>query len=276
MGKEKKYDVFLSSKREDYPLTSGVYDFLKSQGLRVFLACEELKKIGKAKYAEIIDEVLDSSVHMIVVASSLDYISSTWVKYEWSLFSNDLKSGYRDGNLLTILNESIKLEDLPGSLRHQQSFLFSNYKLEILDYLHVSEPKEEIASKPQVAQIQAADFLQILMKAAAELRSMKIYASDDVSTAFEKLREYNSKAKDIFDSIKPFIAKAERTRLEEQYEIADAKMGSVQIKLLSNPPEKLSPADIEVAREAAIMHTQLRHELSRVLDAEIAKLLGND
>ena len=94
MGKEKKYDVFLSSKREDYPLTSGVYDFLTSHGLKVFLACEELKKIGRAAYAETIDEVIDSSVHMIVVASSVDYITSTWVKYEWSTFGSDMKNPF--------------------------------------------------------------------------------------------------------------------------------------------------------------------------------------
>lgn len=275
MVKKKKYDVFLSSKREDYHLTRGVYDFLKSHGLTVFLACEELKKIGKSKYADAIDEVLDSSVHMIVVASSLDHITSTWVKYEWSLFSNDLKGGYRDGNLLTILDESIKIKDLPASLRHQQSFLFSNYRLEILDYLYVSEPKEEIESKSQVSQIPATDFLQILMKAAAELRSMKIHTGDNERTAFAKIADYNSRAKDIFDSMKPFISKAETTRLEEQYEIADDKMSSVQIKMISDPSKELSHADLETVREVAILQTQLRHELSRVLDAEIAKLIGN-
>ena len=130
-----KYDVFISSKSEDYHLAEEVYDFLRINGLSVFIASEELKKIGEAQYANAIDEVLDDSLHMIVVASSLNHIKSKWVKYEWSTFSNDLKSGYRDGNLLTILSDGIELKTLPASLRHQQSFHLDLYKDEILAYL---------------------------------------------------------------------------------------------------------------------------------------------
>lgn len=137
MGQKMKYDVFISSKREDYHLAEEVYDFLSANGLSVFIASEELKKIGEAQYADAIDEVLDNSVHMVVVASSLNHIKSKWVKYEWSTFSNDLKSGYRDGNLLTILSGSIELRTLPASLRHQQSFKFDSYKNDLLDYLQI-------------------------------------------------------------------------------------------------------------------------------------------
>lgn len=133
------YDVFISSKSEDYHLAEEVYNFLKTNGLSVFIASEELKKIGEAQYANAIDEVLDDSKHMIVVASSVYNIKSKWVKYEWSTFSNDLKSGYRDGNLLTILSGNIELRTLPASLRHQQSFNFRSYKDEILDYLNIDK-----------------------------------------------------------------------------------------------------------------------------------------
>ena len=132
-----KYDVFISSKSEDYHLAEEVYGFLIKNGLSAFIASEELKKIGEAQYANAIDEALDESVHMVVVASSLNHINSKWVKYEWSIFSNDLKSGYRDGNLLTILSGSIELKTLPPSLRHQQSFHFDTYKKGILDYLKI-------------------------------------------------------------------------------------------------------------------------------------------
>lgn len=139
MEDEKKYDVFISSKSADYHLAKEVYNFLTDNGLLVFIASEELKKIGEAQYADAIDEVLDNSIHMVVVASSLNYIKSKWVKYEWSTFSNDLKSGYRDGNLLTILSGSIELKMLPASLRHQQSFHFDSYKNDILDYLKLRQ-----------------------------------------------------------------------------------------------------------------------------------------
>lgn len=139
MEDEKKYDVFISSKSADYHLAKEVYNFLTDNGLLVFIASEELKKIGEAQYADAIDEVLDNSIHMVVVASSLNYIKSKWVKYEWSTFSNDLKSGYRDGNLLTILSGSIELKMLPASLRHQQSFHFDSYKNDILYYLKLRQ-----------------------------------------------------------------------------------------------------------------------------------------
>ena len=132
-----KYDVFISSKSEDYPIAEEIYGFLKDKGLSVFLACKELQRIGESAYANAIDKALDSSAHMIVIASVLGYLDSKWVHYEWSTFCNDLKSGYRDGNLLTVLSDSIKLKTLPPSLRHHQSFRFDNYRKGILDYVTV-------------------------------------------------------------------------------------------------------------------------------------------
>ena len=86
------YQVFISSKSEDYPLAEKVYGFLREQGISAFLASKELEKIGEAQYADAIDEALDSSDNLIVIASSLDYIKSMWVHYEWMTFSNDLKA----------------------------------------------------------------------------------------------------------------------------------------------------------------------------------------
>ena len=103
MSTQKKYDVFISSKSEDYPIAERVYDFLVANGLSVFLASKELEKIGKDDYSEAIDDALNVTHHMIVVASSIEHITSEWVKYEWRTFCDDLKSGYREGKLFTIL-----------------------------------------------------------------------------------------------------------------------------------------------------------------------------
>lgn len=134
-----KYDVFISVKSEDYNLAMGVFRFLVSNGLSVFLANSEMSKIGMSQYAEAIDMALDAAKHMIVVASCIDYIRSPFVHYEWSVFSNDLKSGYRTGNLLTILADGIPLRELPPSLRHQQSYCFDTYQQDILGYLGKGE-----------------------------------------------------------------------------------------------------------------------------------------
>lgn len=149
MSTEIKYDVFISSKSEDYHLAEKVYDFLTDKGLSVFLASKVLEKLGDSEYASKIDEVLDNSLHLIVVSSKLDHINSKWVKYEWSVFSNDLKSGYRQGNLLTILSDSIQFRDLPASLRHQQSFSLDAFQENIMGYL-VSEDGERAKRLQQI------------------------------------------------------------------------------------------------------------------------------
>ena len=132
------YDVFISSKSQDNCLAEELYFFLKEKGLSVFVASKELDKIGEAQYADAIDAALDATKHMIVVASSVDNINSRWVHYEWSTFSNDLRSGFREGNLVTVL-KNVPISVLPPALRHQQSFLFESIRDgRLLNYLRPS------------------------------------------------------------------------------------------------------------------------------------------
>ena len=128
------YNVFISCKSEDYSFAQPIHDFLIANGLKVFFADAELKEKAESQYADVIDEALDATKHLIVVATSIEHIKSKWVKYEWSTFSNDLKSNYRDGNLITILSPTITPRMLPASLRHMQSFTVDNYK-NILPYV---------------------------------------------------------------------------------------------------------------------------------------------
>ena len=135
MGLQKKYDVFISSKSEDYPVAEKVYDFLVDNGLSVFLASRELQIIGEAEYSEAVDDAIDATHHMIVVTTSIEHLTSKWVKHEWTTFANDLRSNYKEGNLLTILGPNVQLKDLPTALRHKQSFGIESYKGTILNYL---------------------------------------------------------------------------------------------------------------------------------------------
>ena len=133
--KTKKYNVFISSKSEDYKYAEQVYDFLVEHNLSVFLACRELKRIGEAEYANAIDAALDDTEHMVVMLSSPDYAKSKWVRYEWSTFENDKKSGYRDGNLLVIKLPEVEQKMLPPALRHKETFFFDSYQESLLSYL---------------------------------------------------------------------------------------------------------------------------------------------
>lgn len=144
---EKEYEIFISSKSEDYFLAEQVYNYLAKYGYTVFLASMELQKIGESAYSLAVDSALDKCTHMIVVSSSIDHIKSKWVQYEWNTFSNDVKSGYKAGNLITILTDNVELKLLPASLRHQQSFGFDTYRNSILGYLPLIKKVEHQESK---------------------------------------------------------------------------------------------------------------------------------
>lgn len=130
----KKYDVFISSKSEDYAYAREIYTFLMSNGANVFFADEELKNIGSSEYSEAIDRAIEDSTHMIVFASELAFLNSTWVKYEWRTFTDEIKSGRKNGNIVTVLKD-IQIDSVPIALRNHQSFEYANYQDTLLNYI---------------------------------------------------------------------------------------------------------------------------------------------
>lgn len=129
-----KYDVFISSKSEDYALAQEIFEFLVSKGINVFFADTQLKQLGTSDYSDVIDNVIDNITHMIVVGSTKEHIESKWVKAEWRAFTDEQRAGRKNGNILTILDGVIPAE-LPLALRNVQSFNKNNYKNNILQYL---------------------------------------------------------------------------------------------------------------------------------------------
>lgn len=131
------YNVFISCKKDDYELAIPVYEYLTSLGLKVFLACTELSKLGQSAYSDEIDEVLSRSEHMIVVASQINYIKSKWPRFEWGTFCDDLQSDYRDGNLVLLLTNDVivSANQLPSRIRHKQFFPITEYK-KVIDYVN--------------------------------------------------------------------------------------------------------------------------------------------
>ena len=126
-----QYDIFLCYKSEDYDLARRVYDFLVEKGYCVFFAEAELK--GNAEYGKLIDAALDSVKHLILVTSSEQYAESSYVQSEWRTFLEEKRAGRKKGNLLTIL-KGVNASELPISLRHFQSFEYSEF-YRIIDFL---------------------------------------------------------------------------------------------------------------------------------------------
>ena len=137
-----KYDVFISSKSEDYRIANDVYNFLASNDVKVFFADAQLKELGTSEYSDVIDNVIDSVKHMIVVGSKIEYIESKWVKTEWRAFTDEIRAGRKSGNIITIL-DGLSPAELPLALRNVQSFPADSYKDAILPYVYVDATHEQ-------------------------------------------------------------------------------------------------------------------------------------
>ena len=128
--------IFISSKSEDFDHTHQVYTFLKDRGYNVFFSQQSLPNKGSSDYRKEIDRSLDDSKHMIVVTSKKEYVASSWVEAEWGLFINEKRSGRKSGNIITLIIDTMRIEDLPSSLRYYEVIPFDPKTFEkILKYL---------------------------------------------------------------------------------------------------------------------------------------------
>ncbi len=142
------YDVFISSKSQDYDYAEEVYDFLVQQGIKVFFAKRSLPDIGSTNYSREIDNALDETNNVIVVTSSEAYVNSGWVEYEWDSFANDLRNKRKYGNLLTILARDMCNDKLPRTLRARQTLRYEDYKKTVLSYLKDAKPHPPVSDLP--------------------------------------------------------------------------------------------------------------------------------
>jgi formylglycine-generating enzyme required for sulfatase activity len=132
----KKYDVFISSKSEDYPLAREIYAFLKGSGYTVFFAENSIPLGADSIFKKTIDSALDGAQNMIVVCSDPAYLQERWVHYEWNTFAVEILSGRKkNGNILTIVNSSVSINDLPIGLRSAQTLQFDSYKDTLCKYI---------------------------------------------------------------------------------------------------------------------------------------------
>ncbi len=115
-----KFDVFLSFSGEDESPAREAFEFLASQGLRVFFSRESIPQLGQADYMKAINTALDRARHMIVVSSSAEGFAKPWVEREWSMFLNEKLSGRKSGNIVVVPAAQVPVAQLPIALRSQQ------------------------------------------------------------------------------------------------------------------------------------------------------------
>ena len=125
-NKEKPYDIFICYKDSD--LGNGIertqdsieaqeiYLHLISQGYRVFYSRESLRdKVGE-KYEPYIFNALSTAKVMLVYGKSAEYITSTWLKNEWTRFLKMMKNGLKKPDSLIVAYEGFSPSELPTTL----------------------------------------------------------------------------------------------------------------------------------------------------------------
>lgn len=113
------YDIFISHKSSDYKIAKTVYDKLIKENHSVFLSEISLPAVSNADYSYEIDAALSVAEQLLVIATSIESINSGWIKYEWTSFANELRSGRKNGNIITI-NYGINIANLPYLLRQYE------------------------------------------------------------------------------------------------------------------------------------------------------------
>lgn len=131
-SKEKPYDIFICYKESD--LASGIertgdsvavqdlYIHLTNKGYRVFYSHESLRdKVGE-KYEPYIFNALSTAKVMLVYGSKPEYITSTWLKNEWTRYEERLKNGEKKKGSLLVACDGFSPNELPRVLASMQCF----------------------------------------------------------------------------------------------------------------------------------------------------------
>ena len=111
------------SPTSDSILAKQLYTKLLEQGIATFFSNVTLIEFGEAAYKEAIEKALDEVTILVVIANNADYLSSRWIKYEWSSFHEEILSGdKKDGVIIPFFHSSIQRKDRPLALRNLETF----------------------------------------------------------------------------------------------------------------------------------------------------------
>ena len=86
-------------------------------------------------YRPIIRHIIGTCKSMIVFATKLEYLTTSYVYAEWNQFLDELSSVYNKGIIISILPPDIKSPELPDGLRTKQYLTLDNYSDSIANYL---------------------------------------------------------------------------------------------------------------------------------------------
>ncbi|MBQ8212845.1 MAG: leucine-rich repeat protein, partial [Clostridia bacterium] len=162
---EAPYDVFICYKDSD--LANGIdrtqdsiaaqelYIHLMEQGYRVFFSRESLRdKVGE-KYEPYIFNALSTAKVMLVYGTNPEFITSTWLKNEWTRYHKRILAGdKKQGSLVTIC-DGFAPSELPRLLSATQCFdatkrsFYSDLDKYVKKYTKEDEPAPVVVPAPE-------------------------------------------------------------------------------------------------------------------------------
>lgn len=125
------YDAFISFKNNDATgqrtadsrIAEALYAQFKDAGINAFFSNVTLFEFGETAYKDAIEHAIIDARVMVVIGTSLEHLTSTWVKYEWSSFHEEILSGDKPGGtIVPYLSQSITRAERPMALRNFESF----------------------------------------------------------------------------------------------------------------------------------------------------------
>ena len=156
--KEPPYDIFISYKDSDKERgiertvdsvnAFELYHHLQTLGYRVFYSRESLKDKGGEKYEPYIFQALQTAKVMIVYATSIEYVNSTWVKNEWYRYLKMMQSGKKVADSLIMVCDGFSPSDLPSTLSSRQCYnrsnitFFENLKNKVRSIINKYQPTD--------------------------------------------------------------------------------------------------------------------------------------
>lgn len=140
MKMQENFEIFISFKdldnegksTRDSVMAREIYEYFTSRGFSVFFSKVSLEALGISAYKRAIDQALDTAQVLIVVGTSVEYLTSEWVYYEWDSFFNDIISRVKPEGKVFVYLENVAVGSLPRALRQSQAIFNSDNSLEKL------------------------------------------------------------------------------------------------------------------------------------------------
>ena len=158
---EKPFDVFICYKEadadghrtEDSVLAGKIYAELTSLGYRVFYSRETLREYPGEKFEPHIFAALYSAKLMLLVATSSEYVESTWVRNEWKRYLDqvDREGQLGQGKVLLPVTWKMSPKKLPQALGQLEAIELERHDAmsRLMRYVRARIPKKEAGPNPE-------------------------------------------------------------------------------------------------------------------------------